>query len=247
MTAQRTTLVMAGAREAHGLVTALLGRGRRVIASLPEPERVFGPLPVPTRVGRFDNSDAFKGWIIENEVATVLDASHAFDDDLSALASNACASLALRYLRIMRPPWRETVRDRWLHVPSISHAARTLPENAVAFTNTGWLTLPQYAEFRGRKLFMRQTGETERIAPFPFLEFVPGQPPFSQFQEQTVFQELGVTHLIVRNVGGAASMSKLLAARTLALPVMMIERRPIPVHRPVVETVAEALAWEDNL
>lgn len=244
MTANGTTLVMAGAREAHGLVTALLARGRKVIASLPEPERVFGELPVPTRVGLFEGADDFKAWIDENRVVTVLDASHAFDDCLCALVSAVCAMDDVPYLRILRPPWCPTERDRWQLMASIEEAAQSLPHNAVAFTNTGWSSLQHYAHFGGFKLYVRQTGEATRAAPFPFVEFVPGQPPFSQFQEQRLFADLGVTHLICRNVGGAASMSKLLAARALALPVLMIERRAPPIKRPTVGTVAEAIAWE---
>jgi precorrin-6A/cobalt-precorrin-6A reductase len=235
---------MAGAREAHGLVTALLARGRKVIASLPEPERLFGDLPVPTRVGRFDGADDFAAWIGENRVSTVLDASHAFDDCLCALVSEVCARSDVRYLRILRPPWDPTARDRWKAMTSIAQAARSLPDDAIAFTNTGWPSLQEYAGFSGRRLYVRQTGEGIREAPFPFVTFVQGQPPFSQFQEQSLFAELAVTHLICRNVGGAASMSKLLAARALALQVLMIERRPPPVQRPTVETVADALAWE---
>jgi precorrin-6A/cobalt-precorrin-6A reductase len=53
--------------------------------------------------------------------------------------------------------------------------------------------------------------------------------------------------LICRNVGGAASMSKLLAARAMCLPVYMVRRADVTAPHRMVETVAEALAWEANL
>ncbi len=237
---------MAGSREAHGVVTALLARRRHVIASLPEPERMFGELPVPTRVGGFASSESLARWLQQNLVSCVIDASHPFDDEISKMVGTTCTQLDLRYLRVLRPPWTATPRDRWHHVASIAKAVRLVPQGARVFTNTGFATLPDYVGFTGERLFMRQTHISSNPAPFPFVRFIAGQPPFSQFQEETLFQDLNITHLICRNVGGAASMSKLLAARTMQLPVFLINRSPVAAHLPVVETVAEALAWEAN-
>lgn len=247
MVSEQTTLVMAGSREAHGLVTALLARRRQVIVSLPEPERMFGAFPAPTRVGSFATADMLTEWLDEKRVGTVIDASHAFDSEVSKMAGDVCTQLAIRYLRVVRPVWKETSRDCWLHVPTVAAAAKAVPASACAFSNTGFATLPEYAEFTGRKLYMRQTRMTNHQSPFQFVEFIEGQPPFSQFQEQALFNQLGISHLICRNVGGAASMSKLLAARALSIPVYMVERRPTAGHLPLVETIAQALAWECNI
>lgn len=237
---------MAGAREAHGVVTGLLARRRRVIASLPEAERVFGALPVPTRLGRFQSAEALRDWMHAQGVVTVIDASHAFDDDVSALARKVCAENGARYVRLLRPPWRQTQRDHWTCVSTIKLAATSVPATARVFSNTGWLSLPEYAAFSGRILYMRQTHSMSAPPPYSFVELVPGSPPFSQFQEENQFAALHITHLICRNIGGAASMSKLLAARARGIPVLMVERSPTPAQVAQVETVVEALAWEAN-
>ena len=246
MRPDQTVLVMAGSREAHGLVTGLLARRRRVIASLPEPERTFGALPVPTRMGSFEGTEAMASWMRAQSVATVIDASHAFDSAVSRMAGKACTRLDLRYLRVLRPAWQETPLDRWHHVSSVARASRDVPPEARVFANTGRQTVPDYADFAGSRLFLRQTHDNPEPAPFHFMEFVEGTPPFSQFHEQALFEKLKITHLICRNVGGAASMSKLLAARAMELPVYMVSRPSVPGHLTVVASVAEALAWEAN-
>lgn len=246
MMQKQTRLVMAGSREAHGLISALLARNRRVIASLPEPERIFAALPVPTRIGGFATGMDLCRWLQNEQVGPVIDASHAFDGALCAMVQQACADLDLQYLRVLRPPWCRTARDKWLGVDRISQVMSALPERARVFTTTGWPTLGDYADFPGRKLYMRQTHAAASPAPFPFLEFIEGTPPFSQFQEQALFARLKITHLVCRNVGGAASMSKVLAARTMGIPVFMLARPPVPPEVNIVETVAEALAWEAN-
>ncbi|MEQ9676314.1 MAG: precorrin-6A/cobalt-precorrin-6A reductase, partial [Roseovarius indicus] len=84
--------------------------------------------------------------------------------------------------------------------------------------------------------------------PFPFVNgrFLVGRPPFSVEEEKNLFQELGVDWLVVKNAGGAAAMSKLVAARELGLDVAMIVRPPQPDALKVA-SVAEALAWVEGL
>jgi precorrin-6A/cobalt-precorrin-6A reductase len=244
MSTGEKTLVLAGAREAHGVVAGLKARNRNVVASLPEPERMFGPLPVPTRVGRFADAGALKAWLTKEGIDRVIDTSHGFDDEVSLSAARACAALALPYLRVLRPVWAPTGLDRWSHFASVRAAVEAVQPGARVFSNTGRNTLRDYEGFRGDILFMRQTHPVDAPPPFPLMEFVSGTPPFSLIQEEALFRDLKITRLICRNVGGAASMSKILAARRLGIRVLMIDRPAAPPGVPVVEVVAEALAWE---
>ena len=244
MTVLRKTLVMAGSREAHGIISGLLGRGRHVIASLPEAERSFDPLPVPTRMGPFASHKVFADWLEAENVSTVMDASHVFDAALAKLVRDVCRHMRLRHLRVLRPVWRETPQDNWTHVKDVQRAAVAIPRHARVFTNTGYLTLADYAAFQGARLYMRQNHAVQEAPPYDFMQFLVGEPPYSQTDEERLFRQLDITHLICRNVGGAASMSKILAARKLELSVLMVARPPILPNVTVVETVAEALAWE---
>ena len=229
------------------MISGLRSRRRNVVTSMPEAPRQFDSLLAPARLGSFDTEQAFDTWVASKKADCVIDASHAFDDHISTMAHAVCMRRGLPYLRVLRKSWIATFRDRWSVCTTVSEAAQSLPETARVFSNTGWLSLPQYAEFRGQKVFLRQTHAVTSEPPYPFIQWVEGTPPFSQEQEERLFSRLSVTHLICRNVGGAASMSKLLAARRLNLPVLMVSRPSPPVGANVVETVAEALAWEANL
>ncbi|MEP0964212.1 MAG: precorrin-6A/cobalt-precorrin-6A reductase [Roseobacter sp.] len=247
MTKTKTILVMAGSREAHDVVRALLACQRRVIASLSEPERMFADLPVPTRLGSFETDEDIAVWLAESHVSVVLDASHVFEGSICNRVCKVCKHNKIAYVRVLRPTWTPAKSDNWHRFETISKAVENLPENSRVFTNTGWPTLPDYAGFQGEKLHMRQTHASMKPAPYPFLDYVEGTPPFSQLQEETLFTELGITHLICRNVGGAASMSKVLAARALQLPVFMLSRPSPPEGATIVESVSDALRWEASL
>lgn len=240
------TLVMAGAREAHSVINGLVSRGRDVVASLPEPERVFGPLPVKTRVGAFGSVAEMRTWMQAEEITTLIDAGHAFDDQVTRTAFLASSSMDVRYLRVLRPPWVATGQDSWASYPNVRKAVEAIGPGLVVFSNTGWASLPDYADFKGRIVYLRQTHEVQQASPYQFLKFLSGKPPFSQQQEEVLFRDLGVARLLCRNVGGAASMSKLLAARKLGIRVLMVDRPPLPVGAISADTVAEALAWEAN-
>ncbi|QJF50951.1 precorrin-6A/cobalt-precorrin-6A reductase [Roseobacter ponti] len=239
-----TTLVLAGAREAHGVVAGLAESGETVIASLPEPERGVPPLPVSVRQGRFSGEDEMRAWMGAQDVRRVLDASHSFDDDISNMAAEICRADGMPYLRILRDGWMHTAADRWSRFATISEAVRTVPQDARIFSNTGFGSLRHYADFPGQRLFLRQTGQAEATPPWPFVTIVAGQPPFSEAQERDLFTELAITGLICRDVGGPASFSKLAAARALGLPVLMINRPDPPPDVTLASTVAEALAWQ---
>lgn len=161
------------------------------------------------------------------------------------MAALAAQALGMRYLRLLRPAWTPSGLDRWTHLPSVRHAAEAVPENARVFSNTGWASLSDYADFRGQILFLRQTNSPTAPPPYAFVRYVEDAPPFSQHHEANLFRTLCVTCLICRNVGGTASISKLLAARDLGLPVLMVDRPAPPAGAAAVETVASALIWED--
>ena len=90
-------------------------------------------------------------------------------------------------------------------------------------------------------LYCRQIDVAPDAFPFSNGEYVTGHPPFSVEDEVALFKRLKIDWLVLRNAGGERSMSKLIAARNLGMPVAMIDR-PSPVA-PSVETVDQALEW----
>jgi precorrin-6A/cobalt-precorrin-6A reductase len=66
--------------------------------------------------------------------------------------------------------------------------------------------------------------------------------PFTEQGERDLLQEHRIEALVTRNSGGDETSPKIVAARTLGLPVIMIDR-PTPPAGEMVSTPAEALAW----
>jgi precorrin-6A/cobalt-precorrin-6A reductase len=124
-------------------------------------------------------------------------------------------------------------------------AADVIPVGATVFLATGRQTLQRFANLQGRQLICRQIDPPDGPFPFPGGDYLIGRPPFSVEDEVTLFARLGVDWLVVKNAGGAASRTKLDAARQLGIKVAMIARPPQP-EGVKLDSVAAALTWVED-
>lgn len=236
-------LLLAGTGEAVRLVAALRDLPDvDVIASLAGITRTPRPLGVATRIGGFGGGAAFAAYLRDEGIGAVLDATHPFAVAISARSARICAELGMPYMQLLRPEWVPQDGDRWTMLAREEDAALHIPTGARVLAVTGRKTLEHYANMAGRVMICRQIDPPEDAFPLAEGYFLPGRPPFSVTEEEETFTRHAIDWLIVRNAGGAASRSKLDAARNLGLPVAMI-RRPAQPPGPNVETVAAALAW----
>lgn len=239
-----TLLLLAGTAEARAIATALQGQG--VIATLAGATRDPAPLPVPTIVGGFGGEQGFRDFLIAHHIHAVLDATHPYAARITQRSAAVCAGLGLSFCQLLRPPWVAGPGDLWTQIASEQGAAAHIPLGATVFLGTGRQTLDGFANLTGRRVICRQIDPPE--GPFPFAggEFLVGRPPFSVQDEIALFQRLHVDWLVVKNAGGQASATKLVAARELRIPVLMIAR-PAMGNWPQVPSVADALAWVAGL
>ena len=236
-------LLLAGTTEARQLAAALANEPRvRVTASLAGATRTPRPLGVITRIGGFGGEEGFVSYLKRESIDAVLDATHPFATAISHRSWALCRKLNVPYMQFLRPAWMPAPGDRWTFLNSEEDAARFIPEGSRVFVATGRQTLRRYENMEGRQMICRQIDPPS--GPFPLKSgyFLMGRPPFSVQSEVQLFTRLKIDWLIVKNAGGAASRSKLEAARQLNMPVAMI-RRPLQPEGAKLETIAAALGW----
>jgi precorrin-6A/cobalt-precorrin-6A reductase len=235
-----TLLLLAGTAEARAIATAL--QGQDVIAALAGATRDPAPLPVPVQSGGFGGEAGFRAFLSQHHIHAVLDATHPYAARITRRSAMVCADLGLPFCQLLRPAWVAGPGDLWTEIAREQEAAAHIPQGVTVFLGTGRQSLDGFANLAGRRVICRQIDPPE--GPFPFAggEFLIGRPPFSVQDESALFQRLGVDWLVVKNAGGQASATKLVAARALGIPVLMIAR-PAPGDWPQVASVAAALAW----
>jgi precorrin-6A/cobalt-precorrin-6A reductase len=67
--------------------------------------------------------------------------------------------------------------------------------------------------------------------------------PFTVDGELALMRRLSIDIVVTKNSGGPMTAAKLVAARRLGLPVIMVDRPPVPAALQIADTVPSALAW----
>ena len=235
-------LLLAGTSEARCLASALADRRIPATASLAGATREPASLALPTRIGGFGGAEGFAAYLDANRITAVIDATHPFAARITARTHAICSTRGLPLLRLERPAWTPGPGDRWTHVADESEAARLIPETATVFLATGRQSLPAWTALRARATYLRVIDPPAEPFPLPGA-YVAARPPFDSKAEADLFRRLAVTHLVVKDAGGADSRPKLDAARDLGLRVLILRRPPSPQGLRTVRTVDEALAW----
>lgn len=239
-------LILGGTTEAYALATALAGRDDlRVTTSLAgvtsEPLLPAGAL----RIGGFGGSAGLASWLAAEAVALVVDASHPFATAITSHAREAAAGTGCRYLRLERPPWQASRGDRWHRVADLDAgllALRQLGARRV-FAALGARAVPALASAAGQ--FVVRGIERPAVLPAN-VTWLAGRGPFAVEDERRLLLDHRIEALLCRDSGGAGARAKLDAARSLALPVVLLGR-PAAAGGETVGDVAAALAVVDRL
>ena len=235
-------LILGGTAEAVALAEACAAQsGLEVISSLAGRTRTPILPPGEVRSGGFGGVEGLARFLVERAIDRVVDATHPFALQIGAHAEQACREVEVPRLRLLRPPWRPEVGDRWIETEDLAAAARLLPTlGRRAFLTVGQRDLEAFA---GLDLwFLVRTIEPPGPSPLRRAEWIAGRGPFAVDDEIALLRAHGIEVLVTKASGGEATYAKLLAARRLGLPVVMV-RRPPPPPGPVVATVEAALAW----
>src|SRR3954471_10648374 len=234
-------LVLGGTGEARRLATVLADEGVDVVSSLAG--RVADPMlpPGEVRVGGFGGVAGLVGWLQEHPVAAVVDATHPFAATMTASAAEAAGLVGVPLLRLQRPGWTPQPGDDWRWVDSLEQAADAVAGFGHVFLTTGRTGLGAFAGLAGEVL-VRSVDPPEPPLP-PRTTVVLERGPFTVEEELALMRGHGVDVVVTKDSGGHLTEAKLVAARQLGLPVVVVRRPPLPPGVPTVATVEEALAW----
>ena len=213
------------------VVTSLAGRVKR--PRLPQGEVRIGGFGGPQRMGRY---------LLESSIDLVIDATHPFAEKISASALEAATSTGTPMLRLNRPQWTPGEGDNWLSVSSAEEAARLVQERFKRpLLTIGRQQLSAFAGDARSSYLIRCVEPPEGKLPRRYLLMF-DRGPFDFDSEHSLLRRHRIDVVVTKNSGGDATAAKLEAARSLHIPVIMIERPPSPPV-PTVHTVAEAAQW----
>ena len=212
-------------------VTSLAG----VVAA---PARPAGRL----RTGGFGGPAGLAAHLRADRIDVLVDATHPFAATMTGSAVAAAQRTGLPFVVLRRPGWTSRPGDAWRRVPSIAEAAATVAGvGERVFLTTGRLTLAAFAPVDGCWFLARSVEPP--TPPWPArLEVLLGRGPFSLDAERAMLDRHRIEVLVTKDSGGPGE-TKLTAARERGIPVVMVDRPPLPPGVPVVPSVPAAAEW----
>ncbi|MEM6825008.1 MAG: cobalt-precorrin-6A reductase [Pseudomonadota bacterium] len=236
-------LVLGGTTEATALCREIALHGVR--ATLSFAGRVARPAPqaVPVRVGGFGGVTGLTAYLHAHAVTHVVDATHPFAANMSANAAAAAEITGVPLIALTRAPWSKKEGDRWTNVPDIAHAVAALTgPRASVMLAIGRMSLGAFASQPQHRYLLRLVDPPEEPPPFPEYKVIVARGPFSVEGDIALMKEHAVDIVVSKNSGGGAAQAKILAARALGLPMIMVARPEMP-ERPETHDVGEVLRW----
>lgn len=237
-------LLLGGTAEARALAARLHPRVE-VISSLagrvPDPALPVGQV----RIGGFGGVDGLIGWLRENPVDAVVDATHPYAAGISANAAAAAAGVGLPHLLLARPAWDTGAA---LTVDSNAEAAAVVAEKAYrrVFLTTGRSGTAAFLGSDAWFLIRAVTPPDRQLLP-PNHELLLSRGPYSYDGEAALLREHRIEAMVTKNSGGAMTRAKIDAATDLGIPIVMIDRPELPAGITTVDTVEDAIAWVQRL
>jgi precorrin-6A/cobalt-precorrin-6A reductase len=233
-------LLLGGTAEGRALAQRLHS-DVEVISSLagrvPDPALPVGQV----RIGGFGGAQPMRQWLVENRVDAVVDATHPFAAAMTERAARVCAGLGLPHVVVTRPPWDSSDA---IAVASAAEAAEVVEQQRYSrvLLTSGRSTISAFAHSSAWFLI--------RVVIAPNADALPtrhtlllSRGPYRYDDEIALMREHNIHVLVTKNSGGDYTRAKLDAAAALYIPVVMIDRPPLPPGVTTVGTVDEAVAW----
>lgn len=233
-------LILGGTGEARMLAVHLNELAFDVISSLAG--RTDNPtLPDgETRIGGFGGIEGLRDYLIEENIDLLIDATHPFAARISSNAYEATKQADVEIVRLERQPWQAEEGDIWHHVQSLEDAVTALPKNCTALVTIGRQQLGSFLDRDDVKVIARAIDEPSIDIPNHW-EVILARPPFTLADEIGLISSRNIDVLVTKNAGGNETREKLIAARKLQKPVIIIDRLPKPAVQ-TYSTIEDLLA-----
>jgi len=213
-------------------ITSLAGRTR-------EPKDVQGLF----RQGGFGGVEGLVQYLKSEKIFAVFDATHPFATQITKNAFSACRSAKVPLARLTREPWVAETGDDWENVENIAQAAESIPIGARAFVTTGRQELEPYFNRNDIWILVRVIDMPTKQLALEKGKIIAGRGPFSIEDEVELMRGYAVNLLVSKNSGGQSSYGKIIAARRLGLPVVMVRPPELLLETVNCYSINEAAEW----
>lgn len=195
-----------------------------------------------TRIGGFGGISGLRKYLQQMRIDAVIDATHPFATQISIHVAIAAQECHIPHLILVRPPWEKQPGDNWIEVENLEQAAETLVNvGQRVFLTIGRQEISTFARLEKIWFLMRMI-DPPQAGEIPTGEIILDTGPFSWQSDRELLITHQIDHIVSKNSGGDATYGKVIAARELNIPIIMVKRPSVP-ESVQVATVESAVNW----
>ena len=200
-----------------------------------------------TRVGGFGGIDGLAAFLKDQHIDLLVDATHPFAEQISRHAAEAARLTGTPIVAFVRPAWVREPGDRWVEVADLDAAAQALgaAPRRVLLT-TGRLGLDHFTVAPQHHYLIRTIDPPGDLPGLPQHRLLLDRGPFDLEAERALMVRERVAVVVTKNSGGSATYPKIVAARELGLPVIVVQP-PTRPGVPQVHDVEAVLAFVEGV
>lgn len=243
MSATPNVLLLGGTTEASALARLLAAH--HIAATLSYAGRTEAPRaqPVPVRIGGFGGLRGLIDYLRAHCVTHLVDATHPFAATMSTYAVAAAREVGVPLMAMTRPAWEPVTGDRWTRAADIAHAVAQLagPPRRVMLA-LGRMHVNAFTAQPQHHYLLRFVDAPDVPPALPHHTLLVDRGPFAAEDDAQLMRKHAIELVMCKNAGGSGAAAKLIAARGLGLPVLMIDRPVLPPRQEVYDP-HQVLAW----
>lgn len=239
-------LILGGTGDAVKLATKLEATPKiAVISSLAGRTKKPSALVGQVRIGGFGGAEGLANYLQENSIDILIDATHPCAGQITNNGAIASQVANIPHLMIVRPEWGKVAGDNWIEVESIAAAVKAIPEGIERiFITSGRQQLEPFLErshiYPNIWYLMRSIDPPD--LELPNSKVILDRGPFSLERERQLLRDYQIQAIVSKNSGGDATYAKIIAARELGIPIIMVQRPAMP-EGDKVTSITDAIAW----
>lgn len=234
-------LLLGGTTEALAIARTL---GESHVYSLAGLGRVPQHLTCAVRTGGFGGVQGLVDYLASNDIDLLLDATHPYAAQMSRNAARASAIARIPCWALRRAGWQAQPGDDWRFVADWPALVAALEPFQRPFFTLGREPLAHVDDIPATQFWTIRCLDAQ--AGNARCTVIGARGPFALDAERTLFADGNFDVLISKNSGGEATEHKLQVARERQLPVLILQRPPLPtVTREFDSVAAVCAALED--
>ncbi|QNP29866.1 cobalt-precorrin-6A reductase [Cylindrospermopsis curvispora] len=209
-------------------------------------------MPPNVRIGGFGGVPGLVEYLREQKIDILIDATHPFADSISWNADRAAREVGIPRLLFHRPGWEKEAGDNWIEVGNHREAAAILHNQSMShqvfknqinpikrvFLTIGRQEIAAFAHLERIWFLMRMIDPPAVDSKIPCGEILFNRGPFDLRDEREILTRYNIDAIVSKNSGGSATYPKIIAAREMGIPVVMVKRPPLPPGEQVTDVEA---------